>query len=156
MVFIFWHDRQLSEIYSSRRPDDCTFFPVWLLPNFYLQRNFSIFLRNDRDCKRIYTRVLILRIISRDNQKTDTTTQLYCTISMYVTPKTISCQNQKTNTTPQLYCTLSTKVVVCKTKTYFPPEPKTDTTAQLEKKFLQPTRSKCICSLSVVLSVSKG
>jgi hypothetical protein len=32
---------------------------------------------------------------------------------------------------------------VCKTKTYSPPEPKTDTTAQLEKKFLQPTRSEC-------------
>jgi hypothetical protein len=30
------------------------------------------------------------------------------------------------------------------TKTYFPPEPNTDTTAQLEKKFLQPTRSECI------------
>jgi hypothetical protein len=29
-------------------------------------------------------------------------------LSMYVTPKTISCQNQKTNTTPQLFCTLST------------------------------------------------
>ena len=46
-------------------------------------------------------------------------------------------------------------IVVCTTKTYFPPEPKTDTTAQLEKRFLQPTqnmgrflqptRSKCIC-----------
>ncbi len=44
---------------------------------------------------------------------------------------------------PQLYCTLST--YVCKTKIYFPPEPKTDTTAQLEKKFLQPTCSECIC-----------
>ncbi len=30
-----------------------------------------------------------------------------------------------------------------KTKTYFPPEPKIDTTEQLEKKFLQPTRSEC-------------
>ncbi len=29
------------------------------------------------------------------------------------------------------------------TKTYFTPEPKTDTTAQLEKKFLQPMRSEC-------------
>jgi hypothetical protein len=44
----------------------------------------------------------------RHNQKTDTTAQPYCTLSTYVTPKTISCQNQKTNTTPQLYCTLST------------------------------------------------
>ncbi len=42
------------------------------------------------------------------NQKTDTTAQLYCTLSMYVTPTTISCQNQKANTTPQLYCTLGT------------------------------------------------
>jgi hypothetical protein len=33
-----------------------------------------------------------------------------------------------------------------KTKTCFPPEQKTDTTAQLEKKFLQPTHSKSICS----------
>ncbi len=41
-------------------------------------------------------------------QKTDTTTQLYCTISTYVTPTPISRQNQKTNTTPQLYGTLST------------------------------------------------
>jgi hypothetical protein len=35
-------------------------------------------------------------------------TQLYCTLSMYVTSKTISRRNQKTNTTAQLYCTLST------------------------------------------------
>ncbi len=35
-------------------------------------------------------------------------------------------------------------LVVCTTKTYFPPEQKTDTTAQLEKRFLQPTQSKCI------------
>ncbi len=28
-------------------------------------------------------------------QKTDTTAQLYCTLSTYITPKTISCQNQK-------------------------------------------------------------
>jgi hypothetical protein len=32
---------------------------------------------------------------------------------------------------------------VCKTKTYFLPEQKNVTTAQLEKKFLQPTRSNC-------------
>ena len=38
------------------------------------------------------------------------------------------------------------------TKNYFPPEQKTDTTAQLEKKFLQPTRSKCIW-LSVCNSI---
>jgi hypothetical protein len=52
--------------------------------------------------------VLILRTISHHNQKTDTTAQVHCTLSMYLTPKTISRQNQKTNTTPQLYCTLST------------------------------------------------
>ncbi len=40
-------------------------------------------------------RVLILRTISRHNQKNDTTAQMYCTISMYVTSKTISRQNQK-------------------------------------------------------------
>jgi hypothetical protein len=35
--------------------------------------------------------------------------QLYCTLSMYVTPKTISrCNKKKLNTTPQLYRTLST------------------------------------------------
>ncbi len=38
---------------------------------------------------------------------------------------------------------------VCKTKTYFPSEPKTDTTAQLEKKFLQPMRSECTAPLNV-------
>jgi hypothetical protein len=26
VVFVFWHDRRLSEIYSNRRPEDCTFF----------------------------------------------------------------------------------------------------------------------------------
>ncbi len=26
VVFVFWHDRQVSEIYSNWRPDDCTFF----------------------------------------------------------------------------------------------------------------------------------
>ncbi len=25
-MFVFWHDRWLSEIYFNRRPDDCTFF----------------------------------------------------------------------------------------------------------------------------------
>ncbi len=42
------------------------------------------------------------------------TTDKYRTLSMYKTPKTISSHNQKTNTTPQLYCTLSTWV--CKPK----------------------------------------
>ncbi len=42
------------------------------------------------------------------------TTDKYCTLSMYITPKTISCHKQKTNATPQLYCTQST--YVCKPK----------------------------------------
>ncbi len=41
-------------------------------------------------------------------QKTETTAQLFCTLSTYVTPKTISRQIKKTNTTRQLYCNLST------------------------------------------------
>ncbi len=41
-------------------------------------------------------------------QKTDTIAQLYCTLSRYITPTPISRQNQKTNTTPQLYGTLIT------------------------------------------------
>jgi hypothetical protein len=34
--------------------------------------------------------------------------QLYCTLSMYITPKTISRRNQKTDTRTQLYRALST------------------------------------------------
>ena len=49
-----------------------------------------IFLRNDRDCK-----VFVQNLLSRHNNKNDTTAQLYCTLSTYVTPKTISRQNQK-------------------------------------------------------------
>ncbi len=87
--------------------------------------------------------VLIFRTISRNRQKTDTTAQLYSTLSMYITSKTISCRNQKTNTTPQLYCTLSTWV--CKPKPISHQNQKlTQHTAQLEKRFLQPTRSECI------------
>jgi hypothetical protein len=26
VVFVFWHNRRLSEIYSNRQPDDCTLF----------------------------------------------------------------------------------------------------------------------------------
>ncbi len=51
-----------------------------------------------------------MRTLSHHNQKTDTTPQLYCTLSTYAKPKTISRQNQKTDTTPQLYCTLSMQV----------------------------------------------
>jgi hypothetical protein len=36
-----------------------------------------------------------LRFGGNHNKKTDTTAQLYCTLSTYVTPKTISRQNQK-------------------------------------------------------------
>jgi hypothetical protein len=36
---------------------------------------------------------------------------------------------------------IQVRTILCTTKTYFPPEPKTDTTAQLEKRFFQPTRS---------------
>jgi hypothetical protein len=39
--------------------------------------------------------VLILRTISCYDQKTDTTAKLYCTLSTYVTPKTLSHQNPK-------------------------------------------------------------
>ncbi len=84
------------------------------------------------------------------NQKTDTTTQLHWTLSMYVTPKTISCHNQKTNTMPHLFCILICKYVT--PKPYSCQNQKTDTTAELGKKFLQPTRSKCIRS-SVCRSV---
>ncbi len=73
----------------------------------------------------------------------------------YVTPTLISRQNQKNNTTPQLYGTLITSVV-CKTKTYFPQEQKTDTTAQPEKSSSSPRVASVFDSLSVFLSVSKG
>ncbi len=83
-------------------------------------------------------------------------TDKYCTLSMYITPKTISRCNQKTNTTPQLYCTLSTWV--CKPKTYFPPEPKTDRTQQhnWKKGSSSPCKASVFVSLSVILSVCKG
>ncbi len=58
-----------------------------------------------------------MRTISRYNQKTDTTAQLYCTLSMCITSKTISRQNQITNTPPQLYCTLSS-TCVCRSKPF--------------------------------------
>ncbi len=90
-------------------------------------------------------RVLIFRTMSYHNTKTDTTTQLYCTLSTYVTPKTISHQNQKTNTTLQLYCTLSTQV--CKTKKPISRQnQKLTQNHNWKKKFLQPTCSKCIHS----------
>ena len=52
-----------------------------------------------------------MRTISRYIQKTDTTAQLYCTLSMCKTPKTISQCKQKTKAPPQLYFTLSSKYV---------------------------------------------
>ncbi len=71
------------------------------------------------------------------------TTDEYRTLSTYITPKTISRRNQKTNTTPQMYCTLSHEYV---NQNLFPTRTKNwhDTTALLEKRFLQPTRSECI------------
>ncbi len=79
-------------------------------------------------------------------QKTDTTAQLYCTLSTYITPIPISRENQKKNTTPQLYGTPIT-LLVCKTKTYFPQEQKTDTTAQLEKSSSSPHVASVFVSL---------
>ena len=70
-------------------------------------------------------------------------------------PKLFPDRLKKTNTTPQLYGTLSTQVV-CKTKTYFPPEHKTDTTAQLEKGSSSPRVASVFDSLSVIPSISKG
>ncbi len=91
-------------------------------PNKYCfgtQTKFLIFLRNSRDCMVVdpYTarkRYVCTRRkfhmykkkiqIQQENlykinftatTKNDTTAQLYCTLSTYVTPKTISCQNQK-------------------------------------------------------------
>ncbi len=74
---------------------------------------------------------------------------------MCKTPKTISHCKQKTNTPPRLYCTLSSTCV-------FEPKPfsrqnqkPTQHTAQLEKRFLQPTRSECL-SLRVVSHLFTG
>ncbi len=127
-----------------------------LFINFYLKRKLSIFLRIDRDCKDVdpYNRLPqdwphggIQRINWPANRSRFLTKCLKRghVHNLDSLKKELSNKNnQKTNTTSQLYWPLSTQV--CKTKTYFPPEPKTDTTAQLEKKFLQPTRSKCIRS----------
>jgi hypothetical protein len=49
----------------------------------------SHFLKNHRGIAGIRNQ------LSRHNKKNDTTAQLYCTLSTYVTPKTISRQNQK-------------------------------------------------------------
>ncbi len=71
---------------------------------------------------------------------------------MCVTPKTISHCNQKTNIPPQLCCTLSS-TWVCKPKPFSCQNQKlTQHTAQLQKRFLQSTRSECIW-VSVSLSV---
>ena len=42
-----------------------------------------------------WTRKFCTKLTFPPQQKNDTTNQLYCTLSMYVTPKTISRQNQK-------------------------------------------------------------
>jgi hypothetical protein len=88
--------------------------------------------------------------------KTDTTAQLYCTLSMCKTPKTTTHCNQKTNTPPQLYCTLSSACI-------FEPKPfshqnqkLTQYTAQLEKGSSSPREASVFESPSVILSVSKG
>ncbi len=93
------------------------------------QTNFSIFLRNNRVCmdvdpykakKRyictrrkfpLYEKKIWIqqensyKISFPARRNNDTTTQLYCTLSTYVTPKTISRQNQKNihNTTTVWY-----------------------------------------------------
>ncbi len=98
-----------------------------------------------------YKHVLILRTISRYNQKTDTAAQLYCTLSMCVTPKSISHQNQITNTPPQLYCTLSS-TCVCRSK---PCSHQNQTLTQhnnTTRKKVPPAHAKRV-SLSICLSV---
>ncbi len=54
------------------------------------------------------TRKFVLNQLSRHNKKSDTTAQLYCTLSTYVTQKIFTARTKKTNTTPQLYGTLNT------------------------------------------------
>ncbi len=72
-----------------------------LFMGFYLQRKFSIFLRNDSVCTRRKFPMNKKKIwiqqensykinFPTTNKKNDTTAQLYCTLSTYVTPKTIS------------------------------------------------------------------
>ena len=125
-----------------------------LFTSFYLHRKFSLFLMNDRVCTRrkfpmhkekfwIQQKKSYKINFPATAKKNDTTAQLYCTLSTFVTTKTISRQNQKNlhNTTTVWN---SKYIVVCTTKTYFLPEQKTDKTAQLEKRFLQPTQSKCL------------
>jgi hypothetical protein len=73
-----------------------------------------------------------LRTISRQNHKTDTTPQLYCTLSTYVKTKNYFPPEPK-NLTQCHNCI----VLELRTKTYFPPEPKSDTTAQLEKAWIE-------------------
>ncbi len=105
--------------------------------------------------------VLILRTISRYNQKSDTTAQLYCTLSMCVIPKTIFRQNQITNTPPQLYCTLSS-TCVCRSKPFSRQNQKltqhNSTTQQhnWKKGSSSPREASVFVSPSVILSVSKG
>ncbi len=84
-------------------------------------------------------------------KKTDTTAQLYCTLSMCVTLKTISRQNQKTNTPPQLYCTLSS-TCVCRSNPFPHQNQKTDTTQQHNRKkgSSSPRKASVFVSLSVI------
>ncbi len=76
-------------------------------------------------------------------------------IGKEVTPKTISHQNQKNDLCNQKLFPTATKdmtaqlvwqvsITYCKAISGKTIKQKTDTTAQLEKRFLQPTRSECI------------
>ncbi len=55
-----------------------------------------------------FNKKICIKLAFPPQEKTDTTAQLYCTLSMYVTPTPISHQNKKNKTTPQLYGTLIT------------------------------------------------
>ncbi len=114
-------------------PDDCIFF-------------------SGRNWNGVTTDRWLYLLFPTTTKKIDTAAQLYCTLSMRKTLKTISHCNQKTNTPSQLYCTLSS-TCVRRSKPFSRQNQKlTQNTAQLEKRFLQPTRSECIW-LSVCLSV---
>ncbi len=88
-------------------------------------------------------------------QKTDTTTQRYCTLSTYVTPKTISLQNQKTNTTPQPYCTLREHKYV-KPKPISCQNQKLTQNHSWKKKASSPRAASVFAPPSITLSICKG
>ena len=88
-------------------------------------------------------------------QKTDTTAQLCCTLSTYVTPKIISCQIKKLTQHHNCIVLWVHIYVVCKTKTYFPPEQKLTEQHNWKKGSSSPRVASVFVSLSVFLSVSK-